>query len=49
VVLLSDAAHAVTSWVLVVREGQITADIARDEATPENVMFAATRTHEVTA
>jgi len=35
--------------VLVVCEGRITADIARDEATPENVMFAATRTHEVTA
>ncbi len=35
--------------VLVVCEGRITADIARDEATPENVMLAATRTHEVTA
>jgi len=29
--------------VLVVCEGRITADIARDEATPENVMAAATR------
>ena len=29
--------------VLVVCEGRITADIARDEATPENVMRAATR------
>ncbi len=35
--------------VLVVCEGRITADIARDEATPENVMLAATRTREVTA
>jgi rhamnose transport system ATP-binding protein len=32
--------------VLVVREGQITADIARDDATPENVMAAATRSAE---
>jgi rhamnose transport system ATP-binding protein len=32
--------------VLVVREGQITADIARDDATPENVMAAATRSSE---
>ena len=32
--------------VLVVCEGRITADIARDEATPENVMQAATRTRE---
>ncbi len=29
--------------VLVVCEGRITADLARDEATPENVMRAATR------
>ena len=29
--------------VLVVCEGRITADIPRDEATPENVMHAATR------
>jgi rhamnose transport system ATP-binding protein len=35
--------------VLVVCEGRITADIARDEATPENVMYAATRTREVSA
>jgi rhamnose transport system ATP-binding protein len=33
--------------VLVVCEGRITADIARAEATPENVMRAATRTREV--
>jgi rhamnose transport system ATP-binding protein len=32
--------------VLVVCEGRITADIARDEATPENVMAAATRSSE---
>jgi rhamnose transport system ATP-binding protein len=32
--------------VLVVREGQITADIARADATPENVMAAATRSAE---
>jgi rhamnose transport system ATP-binding protein len=32
--------------VLVVCEGRITADIARDEATPENVMRAATRSTE---
>ena len=35
--------------VLVVCEGRITADISRDEATPENVMLAATRTREVPA
>src|SRR6478735_7061490 len=35
--------------VLVVCEGRITADISSDEATPENVMLAATRTREVTA
>ena len=35
--------------VLVVCEGRITADIARDEATPENVMLAATRTRELSA
>jgi rhamnose transport system ATP-binding protein len=35
--------------VLVVCEGRITADISRDEATPENVMLAATRTREVSA
>ena len=35
--------------VLVVGEGRITADITRDEATPENVMYAATRTREVSA
>ena len=35
--------------VLVVCEGRITADIPRDEATPENVMLAATRTREVPA
>jgi rhamnose transport system ATP-binding protein len=29
--------------VLVVSEGEITADIARADATPENVMYAATR------
>ncbi len=34
--------------VLVVCEGRITADIPSDEATPENVMLAATRTREVT-
>lgn len=33
--------------VLVVCEGRITADIPRDDATPENVMRAATRTQEV--
>jgi rhamnose transport system ATP-binding protein len=33
--------------VLVVCEGRITADIPRDQATPENVMRAATRTEEV--
>jgi len=32
--------------VLVVCEGRITADIARDDATPENVMAAATRSSE---
>jgi rhamnose transport system ATP-binding protein len=32
--------------VLVVCEGRLTADIPRDEATPENVMRAATRTLE---
>jgi rhamnose transport system ATP-binding protein len=32
--------------VLVVCEGQLTADIARDEATPEAVMRAATHTLE---
>jgi rhamnose transport system ATP-binding protein len=32
--------------VLVVCEGRLTADISRDEATPENVMRAATRTLE---
>src|SRR4029077_20847439 len=35
--------------VLVVCEGRLTADISSDEATPENVMLAATRTREVTA
>jgi rhamnose transport system ATP-binding protein len=35
--------------VLVVCEGRITADIARDEATPENVMAAATRSSEKAA
>jgi rhamnose transport system ATP-binding protein len=35
--------------VVVVCEGRLTADIPRDEATPENVMRAATRTREVTA
>jgi rhamnose transport system ATP-binding protein len=35
--------------VLVVCEGRLTADIPRAEATPENVMRAATRTREVTA
>ena len=35
--------------VLVVCEGRITADIPRDEATPENVMRAATQTLEVLA
>jgi len=29
--------------VLVVREGRLTADLPRDEATPERVMHAATR------
>jgi len=29
--------------VLVVREGEITADLARADATPESVMTAATR------
>lgn len=32
--------------VLVVCEGRITADIARDDATPENVMAAATCSSE---
>jgi rhamnose transport system ATP-binding protein len=32
--------------VLVVREGSITADLSRDEATPESVMTAATRSAE---
>ena len=35
--------------VLVVCEGRLTADIDRDEATPENVMRAATQTREVSA
>ena len=35
--------------VLVVCEGRITADIARDEATPETVMHAATRPAEAHA
>ncbi|GAB3663189.1 sugar ABC transporter ATP-binding protein [Nocardioides korecus] len=35
--------------VLVVCEGRLTADIARDDATPENVMRAATSTREVSA
>jgi rhamnose transport system ATP-binding protein len=35
--------------VLVVCEGRLTADIDRDDATPENVMRAATRTREVRA
>ena len=35
--------------VLVVREGRLTADIDRDDATPENVMLAATQTREVRA
>jgi rhamnose transport system ATP-binding protein len=35
--------------VLVVCEGQLTADIPQDQATPENVMRAATQTHEVRA
>jgi rhamnose transport system ATP-binding protein len=35
--------------VLVVCEGRITADIARDDATPENVMAAATRSSEKAA
>ena len=35
--------------VLVVCEGRITAGIARDEATPENVMAAATRSSEKAA
>ncbi len=35
--------------VLVVCEGHLTADIARDDATPENVMRAATSTREVRA
>jgi rhamnose transport system ATP-binding protein len=33
----------------VVCEGRLTADIDRDDATPENVMRAATRTREVRA
>jgi rhamnose transport system ATP-binding protein len=35
--------------VLVVCEGRLTADIDRDDATPENVMLAATQTREVRA
>jgi rhamnose transport system ATP-binding protein len=35
--------------ILVVCEGRLTADIDRDEATPENVMRAATQTREVHA
>ena len=35
--------------VLVVREGRITAELARDEATPETVMYAATHEPEVVA
>jgi rhamnose transport system ATP-binding protein len=35
--------------VLVVCEGNLTADISADEATPENVMLAATRTREASA
>ncbi|WP_027860353.1 sugar ABC transporter ATP-binding protein [Marmoricola sp. URHB0036] len=35
--------------ILVVSEGRLTADIDRDDATPENVMLAATRTREVRA
>jgi rhamnose transport system ATP-binding protein len=35
--------------VLVVREGNLTADITRADATPENVMLAATRGREVSA
>jgi rhamnose transport system ATP-binding protein len=35
--------------VLVVCEGRLTADIDRDDATPENVMRAATQTREVRA
>ena len=35
--------------VLVVSEGRLTADIDRDDATPENVMRAATQTREVRA
>ncbi len=35
--------------VLVVCEGRLTAEMSAAEATPENVMRAATRTHEVSA
>ena len=35
--------------VLVVCEGRLTAEMSQAEATPENVMRAATRTHEVSA
>ena len=35
--------------VLVVCEGRLTAEIDQDEATPENVMRAATQTREVSA
>ena len=33
--------------VLVMREGRITAEISRDDATSENVMFAATHSSEL--
>jgi rhamnose transport system ATP-binding protein len=35
--------------VLVMREGRITAEISRAEATSENVMFAATHSSELHA
>ncbi len=35
--------------VLVVREGRITAELSRESATPENVMYAATHAAEVAA
>jgi rhamnose transport system ATP-binding protein len=35
--------------VLVMREGRLTAEIPRDKATPETVMFAATHTAEEVA
>ena len=47
VALAIGEAIAMADRVLVMREGRITAEISRDDATSENVMFAATHSSEL--